>query len=123
MNGTDAGTARANVVPWFIAVAGALTLVGGLAWMVSQKTQAPGIDLERAQLRASNLVELQAENQAAMTRYGWVDARRGIVRLPVSRALELAVVLWQDPAAGRSNLLARLEKATAKPPAQPNPYE
>jgi hypothetical protein len=52
--------------------------------------------------------------------YGWVDKARGIVRLPLDRAMELALRDWQNPVAAKSNLLVRLQKATSPPP---NPYE
>ena len=40
------------------------------------------------------------------------------MRIPIDRAVELSLKLWQDPAAARSNLIARVEKATAVPPPQ-----
>jgi hypothetical protein len=114
---------RAKAGAWFVALAGTLLLVGGLSWFIIQRTRPPGIDQARADLRRKNLMELRAENQAALTTYGWIDPVKGLVRLPIDRALELSIALCQDPAAGRSNLLARLEKATAKPPEKPNIYE
>jgi hypothetical protein len=41
------------------------------------------------------------------------------VRLPIAEAMKLALRDWQNPAAARSNLIARVEKATAVPPAAP----
>ena len=58
--------------------------------------------------------------------YGWVDQAKGVVRLPIAEARKLALREWQNPAAARSNLIARVEKATAAPPpppAKPNPFE
>ena len=40
--------------------------------------------------------------------------------------MELTLQEWKDPVAGRSNLIARVEKATApapKPPEKPSIYE
>lgn len=113
----------AQLAAWLIGIAGTLLIVGWLAWLVAQRTRPPGVDQVRAELRRKNLAELRAENQAALTSYGWVDPTKGIVRLPVDRAVELTLQLWQDPAAGRSNLLARVAKATAKAPEKANPYE
>jgi len=48
------------------------------------------------------------------------------VRLPIAEAKKLALRDWQNPAAARSNLIARVEKATAAPPKapeKPNPFE
>jgi hypothetical protein len=39
--------------------------------------------------RKARLVELHAKEQAAATTYGWVDQSKGIVRLPLDRAIEL----------------------------------
>ena len=54
-----------------------------------------------------------------LTTYGWVDQPKGVVRLPIAEAMQLTLRDWQNPAAARSNLIARVEKATAAPPAAP----
>jgi len=41
--------------------------------------------------RAKALAELQQKAQADATSYGWIDQPKGIVRLPVARAMELTV--------------------------------
>jgi hypothetical protein len=115
--------AGATLAAWVAGGVGTLLLVGWLSWMVALRTKAPGLDQARIELRRKNLAELRAENQAALTTYGWVDPSKGLVRLPVARAMELTLELWKDPAAGRSNLLGRLEKSTAKPPEKPSEYE
>ena len=114
---------RARLMAWCVGVAGAFLIVGWLAWLVAERTRPAGVDLVRADLRRKNLSELQAENLAALSTYAWIDRAKGIVRLPVSRALELSVELAHDPVAARSNLLARLDRATAKLPEKPNQYE
>jgi len=55
-----------------------------------------------------------------------VNKDKGIVRLPIQRAVELTLQEWQNPAAARSNLISRVDKATAVPPKapeKPNPFE
>ena len=113
----------ARLAAWCLGITGTFLVMGWLAWMVAARTRPAGIDEARAELRRTNLVALRAENQAALTSYGWIDPAKGIVRLPVQRAMELSLQLWQDPAAGRSNLLGRLDKATAKGPEKPSEYE
>jgi hypothetical protein len=113
----------ARLAAWCLGIAGTFLIVGWLAWLVAERTRPAGIDQARAELRRKNLMELRADNQAALTSYGWIDPAKGIVRLPVQRAMELSLQLWQDPAAGRSNLLGRLDKTTAKPPEKPSEYE
>ena len=114
---------RARFTAWCIGTAGTFLIVGWLAWLVAERTRPAGVDQVRAELRRKNLSELRSDSQAALTSYGWIDPAKGIVRLPVQRAVELSLQLAQDPAAARSNLLGRLEKATAKPPEKPSEYE
>lgn len=104
-------------------VLAACLLLGALAWVAVHTTQPPGLDRARADLRRQNLAELRAAEKTALETYDWIDPFRGIVRLPVARAMELSVTVWKDPQAGRSNLLSRLEKATAKITDAQNPYE
>lgn len=108
---------------WFVGTAGTLLLVGGLAWWVYHRTQPPGVDAARAALRYSNLAEIRAAAHKALTTAEPLDKAKGIYRIPITNAMELMLRLWQDPAAGRADLLTRLEKATAKPPEQPSEYE
>ena len=62
---------------------------------------------------------MRAAEAGALESYGWVDQAKGVVRLPIAEAMRLALRDWQNPAAARSNLIARVEKATAVPPTAP----
>lgn len=117
--GWDAARAGA----WFVGAAGTMLLVGGLAWWIFHRTQPPGVDTARATLRYSNLVEIRSAAHAALTTAEPIDKVKGIYRIPITNAMELMLRLWQDPAAGRTDLLARIERATAKPPEKPSEYE
>jgi hypothetical protein len=44
-----------------------------------------------AEGRAKALAELRQKERAAATTYGWVDPSKGVVRLPLERAMELTV--------------------------------
>ena len=86
----------------------------------------PAIDADAAATRAKALAELRAAEDKALNHPGWIDRDRGLVRLPISVALEITEREWQDPATARSNLIARVEKATAPAapaPAKPNLFE
>jgi hypothetical protein len=76
----------------------------------------PVIDADRAAVRAKALTEIRAASIQALNHPGWIDENRGLVRLPISVAMQIAEREWQDPAAARSNLTARVEKATAPAP-------
>lgn len=39
--------------------------------------------------RKTLLTDVRAKEQAAATSYGWVDQSKGVVRLPIDRAVEL----------------------------------
>ncbi|MHB1308525.1 MAG: hypothetical protein ACYDC1_01455 [Limisphaerales bacterium] len=114
---------KAKIGAWFVGAAGTMLIVGGLAWFIIQRTQPVGVDVARAQLRAQYLVEIQAENAKAIHSFAEIDKNRGIWRIPVEQAVEMTLRLWQDPAAGRADLLARLATATAKLPEKANEYE
>lgn len=114
---------KTSTAAWFIGAVGATLIVGGLAWLIVSKALPPGIDEERAALRTQNLAEARATDAEALTTYAWVDQTKGIVRLPIERAMELSLALGKDPTAGRENLLERLAVATAAPPEEENPYE
>ncbi len=86
----------------------------------------PAIDTDRAAVRAKALAEIRAAETQALNHPGWIDENRGLVRLPIEVALKITEHEWQNPAAARSNLTARVEKATAPAPpapAKPNPFE
>lgn len=114
---------KARFAAYAIGIIGALCLVGWMTWYVAAKTRPPGVDLARADLRKKNLVEVRGVDKVALESYDWVDKSKGIVRLPIQRSLELSLQWGQDPAAAKSNLVARVEKANAKAPAVPNQYE
>lgn len=41
--------------------------------------------------RSAKLTELRSREQAEANAYGWVDQAKGVVRLPLDRAMELTV--------------------------------
>jgi len=114
---------RATVLLRWIAAGLAVVLFGVLSWMVINRPAPLKVDEERSRLRRQYFEEMQSSNRIALTTYGWIDSRRGIVRLPLDKAIEMSVTLWRDPASARSNLLERLAKATVKLPPKPNIYE
>jgi len=113
--------------PTFFAALVACLIFVALVLVTKRYTQpAPPIDEARKAERAKALVELRAAEAEALHNVGWVDQAKGVVRLPIAQAMEITEREWQNPAAARSNLIARVEKATAlppEPPAKPNPFE
>ena len=82
-------------------------------------TPVPAIDADRAAERAKDLAEIRAAAAQDLNQPGWIDQPRGVVRLPITVALQMAAQAWQNPAMARSNLIAREEQATAPAPATP----
>ncbi len=108
-------------------VLGAFLIVAALAYAIHRDMQPPPLDQERAALRTKTLTELRAAEAEALTSPAWLDQAKGIVRLPIDQAMAIVERDWgRDPAAARSNLIARVEKATAAPPKapeKPSPFE
>jgi hypothetical protein len=86
----------------------------------------PTIDANRGAALSSALSEIRSNEVVSLESPGWIDRSRGIVRLPIQKAMQLTEFYWQQPAAGRNELIMRSQKATApapKPAATPNQFE
>jgi hypothetical protein len=111
---------------YLIGILGSLLIVAALVWAMQRYTQPPPLGEDRIALRKKALANLRAAEASELESYGWVDQVKGVVRLPINEAMKLALRDWQNPAAARSNLIDRVEKATAVPPpapAKPSPFE
>ena len=107
-------------------ILGSLLIVAALVWAMQRYSQPPPLGEDRIAVRKKALADLRAAEASELESYGWVDQTKGVVRLPINEAMKLALREWQNPAAARSNLIARVEKATAVPPAapaKPSPFE
>lgn len=101
------------------AVLGAFLIVFVLVWAMRHYTQPAPLNANRAAERAKALAELRAAEAEALHTTAWLDQGKGIVRLRIEDAMALVEREWRNPAAGRSNLVARVEKATFVPPPPP----
>ena len=111
---------------YLIGILGAFLIVAALVWAMQRYTQPPALGEERIALRKKALAEMRAAEASELDSYGWVDQGKGVVRLPIAEAMKLAWRDWQNHAAARYNLIARVEKATAVPPpapAKPSAFE
>jgi hypothetical protein len=105
---------------YVITVLGSFLIVAGLVWVMRHYTQPAPLGEDRAAVRAKALAELRAAETEALNTTGWMDASKGIVRLRIEDAMKWVEQEWgRDGAAARSNLISRVEKATALPPKQP----
>ena len=104
---------------YLVGILGAFLIVAALVLVMQRYTRPQPLGEDRVALRKKALAELRAAEASELENYGWLDQAKGVVRLPIAAAMQLALREWQDPAAARSNLVARVEKATAVPPAAP----
>ena len=111
---------------YLVGIVGAFLIVGLLVWAMLSLVKPPALGEDRAAVRAKALAELRAAEAEALNSVGWVDPVKGTVRLRIEDAMNMVEREWKNPPAARSNLLARVEKATAappKPPETPSPFE
>ena len=111
---------------YVIGTLGSCLIIAALIWAMQRYTQPPPLGEDRVALRKKALADLRAAEASELGTYGWVDPAKGIVRLPIGEAMKLALREWQNPASARSNLIARVQKATAVPPpapAKPSEFE
>ena len=99
----------------FLLTAGVLVLilllvVGGLL-LGRSDSPTETEDADRAAVRTTNLSELQAADTAQLTTYGWNDKARGIVHIPIDRAMELVLPALNAGATAS----AKAPQATKKP--------
>src|SRR5258708_28314693 len=119
-------TAERTALAYVIGILGSFLIVAALVWFMNSYTQPPPLNIARKTERAKNLAELRAAEHDALTTTAWIDQSKGLVRLRIEDAMKLVERGWQNPPAARSNLIARVEKATFVPPpapAQPSPFE
>lgn len=111
---------------WVYAAAFALSFLI-MKYVVTRmyRTHNPGrVNAARAEERKKARLDLEATAIAELNNGGDVDAAKGIKRLPIKLAMEMVVREWENPAAGRSNLVARsLKAAEPAPVAPPKPSE
>jgi hypothetical protein len=93
----------------------------GLVWIVFLQRQAIPTSTEQTRAeRLKNLAQLNADNQKTLTTYHWVDKSKGIVGIPINRAMELVL---KDLAANHPHAAgpANPPAASPTPAASPAP--
>jgi hypothetical protein len=101
-------------------------IFAALVWKTRQYTTPPALGAARAAERAKALADLRAAEADALNNVGWIDQSKGLVRLPIAAALQLAEKQWQNPAQARAILHDRVDKAfyvAPPPPPPPSAFE
>jgi hypothetical protein len=65
-------------------------------FLVSQGQSIPDVEEVKAQTRLKNLADLNLENQKILTQYRWIDKSKGVVGIPIDRAMDLVLVQLQS---------------------------
>ena len=68
-----------------------LIAVIGALWLNRANSATETEDAERSAVRAKNLTELQSADKATLATYGWNDQAKGVVHIPITKAMELAL--------------------------------
>jgi hypothetical protein len=85
----------------------------GLVWIVFLQKQAIPTSTEKTrEERMKNLAQLNADNQKILTTYHWVDKAKGIVGIPINRAMELVL---KDLAANHPHAAGPVNPPAASP--------
>ena len=102
MNSQNVNRASGAAIGFLVAA----VLFAALSLGLKLSATAPAIDADRAAERAKALAEIRAQEETALTTAAVIDAKHNTVRLPIGTAMKIV-------AAGRADLNARLDKATA----------
>jgi hypothetical protein len=83
-------------------------------------------EIKRAKAREEKLKTLREEDAKALTTYGWIDKTKGVARIPIDRAMELALteLAQKSPAPAYPISTPPPAPAAASPPsakASPSP--
>ncbi|MDB6053793.1 MAG: hypothetical protein JWN25_1316 [Verrucomicrobiales bacterium] len=116
MNNESCCSKSSRCFIYAIAIIGSLLVMFQMARLMRHYTTGTAIGTDRAQERMKNITELRSQNAEVLDGYAYSYAANGIIRIPVSKAVELTLQEYKDPAAGRSNLISRATKAFAPPP-------
>jgi hypothetical protein len=107
-----------------------LLFCGLVFFLVSRGQSIANVEEVKAQVRLKNLADLNSENQKALMQYRWVDKSKGVVGVPIDRAMELVLVELQSnkphpagpvtpPAAPTPQGSPTPAASNQKPPGQP----
>lgn len=121
---TDIRTVRpaeiGKVTVYSVAILATLLIGYILVHAMRAYVQTQPVNANRAAERAAGLAEVRANAEKEL--HGdpvYLNKNNGVVRLPIDRAMQLVVENGKNPASFRTNLMARVEKASAPPPKQP----
>src|SRR5438132_9083492 len=72
-----------------------LLFLGLVVLLVAQRQHVQTYDEARKEQRLKNLADLNGENDKILTQYHWVDRAKGVVGIPIERAMNLVLTEMQ----------------------------
>jgi hypothetical protein len=91
-----------------------LLVFGGFAILLNWQGQSiPDVEAAKAEVRLKTLADLNTDNQRILTQYRWIDKSKGVVGIPIDRAMELVLPELQA--------IKPHPAGPVNPPAPPNP--
>lgn len=122
-NGGNTVKGEGRATAWFVGTVGSLAIVSFLVWVLTTSTRPADLAAARAVERAKFRAEVEQSASVVVQNFAWKDKSKGVVSLPINRAMELVAQEWQNPAQARAAMINRIEELTAPPPEPQNPYE
>src|SRR6202453_4429596 len=81
---------------YVVGILGAFAVIGLLVWLMLSYTSGATPEQSRAAERMQILAQFQADNAPLLEKYDWQDQTRGVVRIPVDRAMDLTLQARQE---------------------------
>ena len=116
-------TSKGKCAIYVVSILATFLLMAFLVKQMVKVTNPAPMGAERATARAKDNAEIRAAGATAANSWGYANQPNGIVRLPIDDAMKLTIQGYQQPAAFRADVLARVEKASAPPPKVKNEFE
>lgn len=90
---TASTESKSSFYATFIAVIGCFSIFLIILLVAYLPNRAPmaGTGLKSPAERKALLAELKGKSFTSATTYGWVDKEKGVIRIPVERAIELTI--------------------------------
>ena len=116
---------RSAMCAYSVAVVGAFLIVAGLVWVMHVYTRPEPLGEDRAVVRRKTLADVRQSDADVLytPSYAWQDQTKGVVRIPINDAKELALRWWKNPVQAREKLMSRAQKAFYVPPPPPTKFD
>src|SRR3989442_651974 len=91
--------------------------------IIGPSPRGSGYEETRAKKRMENLKTSREDADKALNTYAWIDKNKGVVRIPIGRAMELTIaqLAQQNPAAGGQTAKRKPQAASPAPAGSPHP--